>query len=320
MECFIAAIRHSIVSQIFSFDTNTMASRFPETICPRCLKKVLDSEKGIKCDNECSRWFHVSCIDMPDSIYNKYASNANKVWQCDRADCSKGSDGLQIMSEQLSEVLRCISSLPTKNDLAAVNASIAELKQDLSDIRSKINGLEPRMEATESRLDIIENKIASVSQTEDIISELNDRTRRAFNVLVYNIPEKKTPDTKSRIEHDKALANKLTQVTVPNVENKLKVFRIGKPTKDRPRPMKIVFLTEVLARQFCESFSQDLVAKTDEAFKNISISRDRTPKERQHLNDLRSKLETRTKNGEKNLTIRYRNGIPTILNTNSKNL
>lgn len=297
-----------------------MASWFPETICPRCLKKVLDSEKGIQCDDECSRWFHVSCIGMPDSIYNKYASNANKVWQCNRADCCKGNDKLQIMSEQLSEVLRCISSLPTKSDLAAVNASIAELKQDLSDIRNKINDLEPRLEATENRLDIIENKITTVSQTEDVISELNDRTRRAFNVLVYNISEMKSSDTKSRVEHDKALANKLTQVVIPDVENKLKVFRIGKRNKDRPQPMKIVFHTESVARQFCESFSRDFVANTDDAFKNISISRDRTPKERQHLNELRSELETRTKNGEKNLTIRYRNGIPTILNTNSKNL
>lgn len=51
-------------------------------------------------------------------------------------------------------------------------------------------------------------------------------------------------------------------------------------------------------------FSAEELAQADDRFSEISISRDRTQKERLLLNELRQILDRRTKAGESNLTIK----------------
>ncbi|KAG8268582.1 hypothetical protein J6590_023963 [Homalodisca vitripennis] len=248
-----------------------MASEYPETACPCCLKIVLDSEKGIQCDKECQRWFHSVCIGMSDSIYNEFATNVKKVWYCDRVDCSVKVDQLQTMSAHISEILKNMSKLSTKDEITIFNDGIAEIKNDLKGIHRKLNEFEPRLKSTEDRLDIIEEKINGIGDREfkeiipeDIISELNDRTRRARNVLVYNIPENRSTNNRARISHDKSLMVKLIQVVSLDIgTNDIKVLRLGKPNKDKQRPIKLIFHEEAEARRFNELFSKDLVAEAD---------------------------------------------------------
>ncbi|KAG8327870.1 hypothetical protein J6590_009674 [Homalodisca vitripennis] len=57
------------------------------------------------------------------------------------------------------------------------------------------------------------------------------------------------------------------------------------------------------------SFSTVDRSGLDDALAGISITRDRTPGKAKYLNDLRR----RTDAGAKNLTIKYRNGVPTIV-------
>ncbi|KAG8286551.1 hypothetical protein J6590_056872 [Homalodisca vitripennis] len=45
----------------------------------------------------------------------------------------------------------------------------------------------------------------------------------------------------------------------------------------------------------------------------VEVSRDRTVKERYHLQELRNSLADRERNGEKDLTIKYQNGVPMIV-------
>lgn len=209
-----------------------------------------------------------------------------------------------------------------------VNDGIDSIKSDLNMIHNKLNDLEPRLEATEQRLDAIEDRInnsntseARSDKSENIIFEINDRTRRARNMLVFNVAEKKSSDVKLRISHDKALVDKLIQAVVPDLENKnVKVLRLGKLGRDTPRPIKIIFNSEAEARRFGDLFSSDLVVGVDEAFGDVRIARDRTPRERQHLQNLRAELDKRMKSGEKNLTIKFRNGVPSIVSSLSKNV
>ncbi|XP_046662827.1 uncharacterized protein LOC124355712 [Homalodisca vitripennis] len=194
-----------------------------------------------------------------------------------------------------------MSKLSTKDEITIVNDGIAKIKNDLKEIHRKLNEFEPRLKSTEDRLDIIEEKINGIGDREfkeiipeDIISELNDRTRRARNVLVYNIPENRSTNNRARISHDKSLMVKLIQVVSLDIgTNDIKVLRLGKPNKDKQRPIKLIFHEEAEARRSNELFSKDLVAEADVAFTDISISRDRTPRERQRLKSLRAELDAR---------------------------
>lgn len=64
------------------------------------------------------------------------------------------------------------------------------------------------------------------------------------------------------------------------------------------------------------NFSKDVL---DQSLANVNISCDRTPIERKFLNDLRVELKIRVDAGERNLPIKYRNGVPRIVSTASKN-
>lgn len=70
---------------------------------------------------------------------------------------------------------------------------------------------------------------------------------------------------------------------------------------------------------FMEMFSRDAVGEND-ILLNISVSRDLSPQERKQLYSLIAELAERTKSGEMNLTIKYRNGVPLITKNNPKNL
>lgn len=48
-------------------------------------------------------------------------------------------------------------------------------------------------------------------------------------------------------------------------------------------------------------------------FSQVQISRDRTNRERHHLNTPREELQKRSQEGEENLTIKYRNGVPAFV-------
>lgn len=298
---------------------------YPKTICPCCLKKVLDTEKGIQCDKECGRWFHIKCVDLPEVEYNKYANNTKKIWQCSRADCkSDSNDPFSALSAQLNVMLDKMSNLATKDEIKTVTDGIALVNSSLTNINKKLEELEPRLKATEDRLDIIEERLDRLqagptsSGPESVIEELNDRSNRARNVLLFNITENKSNDVSVRVKHDNVIAGKLIAIVLPNQTIKFKTIRVGKPNRDKHRPLKVIFNDDTDARNFITHFAEEEVKKLDDIFANISISRDRTVQERQYLKNLRSELDRRIKGGEKGLTIRYRNGIPVIVQ-NQKN-
>ncbi|KAG8328141.1 hypothetical protein J6590_000798 [Homalodisca vitripennis] len=71
--------------------------------------------------------------------------------------------------------------------------------------------------------------------------------------------------------------------------------------------------------EFLRNFDKNVLHGIDPDFADVRVSRDRTPRERDHLNSLRDQLKVRSEKGEKNLTIRYVNGTPKIMKQASKN-
>lgn len=307
---------------------NMASSLKSKEICKVCLKGVID--KGVECDGPCRNWFHPDCVRVTSAEYKKIADGTTKSWKCGRIDCvshSDAGDPIQELSLKMSSLLSNFTTLATKVEIKAVSDGIDDLKNEISALREEFVTFEPRLKATEDRLDAIEEKLSSGNcggssnnNPEEVIRELNDRASRARNLLFYNIPEHSGADVGARVAHDRELIVKLTQAVAPNLiqQGDIKLVRIGKPNKNKSRPLKVIFRSDSDAQALIGHFSQDTAAKTDKIFANVTVSRDRTPSERDYLKNLRSELERRTKNGERGLTIKYRNGIPTII-SNSKN-
>lgn len=310
--------------------TGMASSLNSNEICKVCLKWVIN--KGVECDGPCRNWFHPECVRITPAEYKKIADGTNKSWTCDRTDCASHStagDPMQELNLKMTSLLNNFTTLATKVEIKAVSDGINDLKEELSALREEFVTFEPRLKATEDRLDAIEEKLSSghngallSSNPEEVLRELNDRANRARNLMFYNLPEHSGINVKTRVAHDKELIVKLIQSVAPNLIQlgDIKLVRVGKPNKNKSRPLKVIFQSDADAQVLIKHFSQDTAIKTDRTFAGVTVSRDRTPGERDYLKKLRSELEMRNENGERGLTIKYRNGIPTIVSNNSKNV
>lgn len=310
---------HQVITTFYSYLVNYLFFTMSSASCPVCQIVVLDSDNGIACDLLCKRWFHIDCVRMSKSEYSKYASDSKKKWFCNRVDCTSVDDNpLVKLSNQLSGLIESVSKLATKDEVNSLSNGIDKLRESI----------ETRLASVEARVDDLEVKLNSLQAGEnapahcldDVISEISDRNRRALNVIVYKLPESRSKDLNARINHDKGQLAELGQaigIAYNNFDN-IKLFRIGRPNKNNVRPLKIIFGSAVEVNSFLDKFSKAGLKDTDNKFSLVTVSRDRTVHERKYLNSLRAKLNDRIKLGERDLTIRYRNGIPSIVSL-SKN-
>ncbi|CAI6350731.1 unnamed protein product [Macrosiphum euphorbiae] len=146
---------------------------------------------------------------------------------------------------------------------------------------------------------------------EFIINEINERNRRAANLICYNVIESDSNQSDDRIAHDRehinnflaTIAESTNSVPVP-----IKVIRIGRYQSNKPRPLIITFGSVSDAFNIMKNKTKLL-----SRYPMISLSSDRTQYQRDHMKKLREELASRISKGEIDLTIKFIRGVPTII-------
>lgn len=277
------------------------------------MKSVLDSDEGVCCDDACERWFHRECLKMPKAEYQRISSDNNYKWVCTRTDCKKAST--DPINGKLDAILAKLSSLATKVELAE---GLKSIKKDLDKVTTKINELEPRLSKVETEVTTLRDKHTADDGRllEDFVSEYKDRNRRSKNIIIYNMPElDRTSSSTNSKAHDSNLVHDfLVHMKSPIPITEVRHFRLGKnPHENKSRPLVVCMPSDGAAIHIFKNFDKDNVPGN---MQGVSLSHDRTPRERKYLEDLRSSLEDRKKSGERDLTIRFVNGTPTIVSKN----
>lgn len=132
--------------------------------------------------------------------------------------------------------------------------------------------------------------------------ECNDHNRRSKNVTIHNLPESSHSSVANSKAHNADLvkdflAHMNSQVTFSDV----RFCRLGKKSRDNEsRPLIICLPSETVAVSIFKYFKDEDVPAS---LLGISISHDRTPRERRYLEHLRTTLKARQEAGEKTLTI-----------------
>lgn len=289
------------------------------TTCRVCMKKVLDSEDGLQCDSACRHWFHIKCVGINKTEYSSFASNVNKKWYCMRVDCTAPDTSTSnTLLSKIDDLLSKFSSLATKAELSNINEGIQDIKADLIHLNQKIDSFEPRLLKLEEVVEGLQadrENVKTDSSFENMFEELNDRKRRACNVIVHGLKESKSTSSSVIRKHDLDLVEQIMKEAGLNIRAaNTSCFRIGKNAKDKPRPLKICMPSESDAISMFRNFNPRNA--TDEALKDINLNRDRTLRERQHLFGLRETLKNRIETGDSDWTIKYINNIPKIVKKN----
>lgn len=147
---------------------------------------------------------------------------------------------------------------------------------------------------------------------EDIIAEVNERELRSKNIIISGIPE---PESLNKVERIKIDKNEVTSV-IKQIDNNFpepeRILRLGKYDVKKTRPIKLCFKSQEIAKSILRNRNN---IKTE----NIKIYSDQTPKQQKYLKNLKDELNRRQEKEEKNLIIKYHNGVPQIVKKPSKN-
>jgi hypothetical protein len=292
--------------------------------CGVCLKEVSSRHHGVQCRDKCLRWFHKDCVKISTADYARLSSDDKIIWKCLRADCMKKDELSVDVAQEIRKLASVVMGLADKVE-GMRKTDLAEIKNDVRAVNSKLESIENRISDSEKLIANLEGRVMVLESNstlgagtlhEDVIGEIEDRSKRSRNLILHNLPESKKGDVPAKISHDKDLVRELLEkmnlTSSINVEC-IKLYRIGKPGGKNARPLRVILKSLDDVKLFFDKFSTDAVRSFNPAFSNLGVSRDRTERERLHLMRLKEELEKRTNDGETDLTIKYRNGVPVIL-------
>ena len=250
--------------------------------CPVCNEDV--NKDGVLCDL-CDSWHHRMCVKMSVSKYKILSQQDDGgrqqgviQWIC--PGCHRGSSKIMAllrivvtkqdkMAENLSTVEGNVSTLSTRVDECDTN--LAEVQESLS----KIEEFGYDNDLTQSR----------------IIMELEQREKRRFNLIIYNLPEKQRENAKDRHDEDmRTLKECINEKNEQHVAFQSST-RLGEvPENGHPRPLRVTVDSEAdkeLLLKKAKSFKDS----ENQVTKNLVVKLDQTPCQRNAWKKLASERD-----------------------------
>lgn len=247
------------------------------------------------------------------------------------------------MQTNISDVKTQITEIKVSNEqtLRLIRENLADVKSQINDIKSTACGMEmeqsnikTHVSQLENKISVGENKIKSLESelnnlklasptgsssqaknqplmNEKLIREVQDRKERENNILVVGVPEQTSSIAEERISKDEAEVMNITNSVSNQIPKPTKIIRIGKYNAGKNRRIKVCYDTPTPVKQ--------LLRNRDKLPVNIKMFSDQTPAQQKYLQDLKEELVRRQNSGESELTIKYLNGTPSIINTTPKN-
>ncbi|CAG9823945.1 unnamed protein product [Phaedon cochleariae] len=270
--------------------------------CLGCKKEALEDRTTFKCDG-CKRLIHITCAGVTATEVKCLQLSSRKMkYFCD--DCEEGLLQVPILRKLLEESQIEVEKLKKTNMVG-----LQDKQQEVDKLRKEVKELREH---------------GDFGNVESMFEEINELLNRANDLMIYNVPESRSRDLKSRIDDDKEKVRETMQILdIRDAEsNILKVLRVGRSDGSRAKPLKVVFSNSYLVREMLKSkqklqqsnfrISAAQTKLQQEIFKknnilsncgklrgsNIAISNDLTPNEREEQRILRKYLNQEKKSGK----------------------
>lgn len=301
--------------------------------CAKCDNNIRSNAHCIQC-LLCHSWYHKGCSGLSnnefDAICSKIKKNKHHDWTCTWCRES-GTESVKLSQSDIdyTQINNQFIEISNKKDISIKDLVImvtkmfgiimeqrSTIEEVLTEIKHinvvrniKVLELEKQVAALHSELNILKNTKPEGDNglgSENSFEEIQDRINRANNVVMFNVPEKISDDSKVRINHDiEQVEEILHKLDLKEVKD-FKVIRLGKLNQSKPRPIK-VFMVNTSNAQECIKRKRMLKDT------NIKISADLTTSQREYRKKLYTELNERKGQGENDIIIRYANGVPKIV-------
>jgi len=262
-------------------------------LCEGCGKVVTDDTRALQCER-CSgkdTWKCTECLNVSDEAYDILTSDSGGCfhWFCDRctavvmapaapiSDCGAKLDAMVRLLEQLLERTTSMEQkLGEKADLKIVEAMDARIQQ-----------LEKEGTATDTNVNTVQAVEEALTKQKEEDIDMNSRKN---NVIIYRLKEEDGDKPDIRKTKDKTffteLCGKVLGVEVRD-QDVSKMFRLGKMTPGRDRPLLIGLKSESIKNEIMSNLNK--LKDTDDRYKRVGIAHDLSPKQRE---EIRKALET----------------------------
>ena len=247
--------------------------------CSICQTEV--DELSIQCDT-CSFWTHQKCTSLTKSEFELLQmGNQHIVFHCTPClqENTKNSNRIQKLEKEVGEHTKIINSM---NDMMLL---LRDQNKTLQQQNEMILQLVNSEKTKEQRLK---------AQIEEALDDYKEREEIQNNVLIFNVPE---ADAEDEEEDMKKLKDIMTIIEPTfNMECiKDKVSRLGKKKTDakQARPIKIT----LPGHQKTKILRASKKLKESSKYNRVSMSHERTRKEREEYKKLKAILEEKNKDG-----------------------
>lgn len=289
------------------------------TFCGSCKQKIKRNEYSILCNDSCVKWYHHSCAELSVEDIKFYGNKrCTEKWIC--KSCKTSSVAAQSSKRRSVGIPSTPSVSPSANfsDYNDPEPSIRDVLVKLIQMENKYDEVLKKLEEQYQINHLLRQELVQIKNdikekesnaTEQIIHEVNQRQLNESNVILYNVPESKQEDQKSRSDEDLSTVVSLLS-DIQNIDtNKLKTVRIGRYVRNKIRPIRVRMLNKTEAITVLKS-KKNIIDKNTGL--NINVSSDQTISQRNYLKKLKEDLK---KDENKNKTIKYVRGVPTIVDT-----
>lgn len=207
------------------------------------------------------------------------------------------------MEELRSEIEQLKEMVGAKQSYADVVKSV---EQETHSIKGELENMKARMNEKVAAAEEAMN-FRTPLNVEPAILEMQERERRACNLLIFGLSECKEDKREQRMAKERqTVVGLISQLSEDSPVDQIKQYRIGKYDVDRVRPVKVVFPSK-------EEAIKVLRVKNKLSSQGVYIKYDQTPSQRAFLKDLMAELHRREQSGERDIAISYYNGIPKIV-------
>lgn len=190
--------------------------------CKGCGTMVV---KPISCRG-CNIAFHPSCVSRTDHPH----SNGQFV------NC-KSTEVNPSLLNAIKEMMHSEFDIFRSEIREMYRADMLKIAEDIQNLSKRIDHLE--------NLIVDSQPASSLSLEEDIIEELEDRKKRASNLIFFNLDSPQGEDCT-----DVTLANDIINTIQPDNIPGVKTMRLGTKSQDRSRPLRVSLPSEQEARKF----------------------------------------------------------------------
>ena len=263
------------------------ASQKTPYICLKCEDALGENDEVIECHG-CKDWCHKACSSLTAAQYSCLQGGGNFIqWFCQKC---RGKEGEEQSRTRLE-------------------AQMAGLMRMMMTVTEKLG----RLEAEYSSQKKIEEKIEKIvdKKVQEYLEEKEEKEKRKLNIIVCNLPESTEENPEARKEDDmdrvRDLITTISDVPGEDINNPVRLGQIQIGSQARPRLLRMEVRNEESKKKILQNASKLRKHKPNTASKDfIYINNDYTPKQRDHIKELRQELKKRTDDGEKDLMISYR--------------